>query len=149
MKYNAEGLSDSVDENFHELAQARFRKHPWRTLFVLPLARLYHVFASEPDYEMPMKVRWLGIPFIRPLFGVIDLVLTFLAAAGASIAWRRSRSVFWLVVPAVLLRLGIYAFAIPHAASHRFLVEAFPLFLVLAGVAVAAAPTRRRLEETS
>jgi hypothetical protein len=37
-------------------------------------------------------------------------------------------SVFWLAVAAVPLRLCMYAFAVPHAATHRFLVEAFLLF---------------------
>jgi hypothetical protein len=134
-KFKSEGPSDSVEQGFRDLARARFRKHPFRTIFVLPVKRIFHVLSPEPSYEMPMEVHWLGLPFLRPLFGVVDCLLYLLGCIGAAIAWRRRRALFWLVVPAVLLRLALYGFAIPHAATHRFLVEAFPLLLILAAYA--------------
>jgi hypothetical protein len=135
-RYTADGLTDQVEADFSALARDRLRRHPWRTLVVLPLKRLGHLFAGEPKYDMPMVVRWLGLPHWRPLFGVFDLALTLLALAGAVLAWRGRRALFWLTVPAIVLRLGIYAFAVPHATTHRFLVEAFPLFLILAAAGI-------------
>lgn len=149
LKYNEEGLTDAVDNEFHKLAKARFRKHPWRTLFVLPVMRIGHLLESEPDYDMPMRVRWLGIPFIRPIFGIVDLGLMLLALLGAVVAWRKARALFWLLAPAVLLRLCIYAFAVPHAATHRFLVEAFPILIVFAALAVTMrSPSRKRVQDS-
>jgi hypothetical protein len=145
-RYNAEGFSPRVNQQFVELARERFSKHPFRSLVTLPLRRVFHLFTGEPDYDMPMEVNWLGIPFLRPLFGLIDLCMILLATVGAAITWRHNRPLFCLMVPPVLLRISIYAFAIPHAATHRFLVESFPFFIILAAVALNRPRSLRRLQ---
>jgi hypothetical protein len=130
--YNKEGLSPSVNDEFLALARERFTKHPLRTLFVLPARRIFHLFQGEPEYEMPMRVPWLGLPTLRPLFGIIDACV-FVLAALSGLAWRSDQR-RWLLLLAVplLLRCALYGFAIPQATTQRYLVEAYPLIALLA-----------------
>ena len=146
--YNRDGLTEQVNRRFRDLAIARFKRHPVRTLVLLPLVRLYHLFAPVPQYEMPMQIRWLGLPRLRRLFGVVDIAVYLLAIFGIAAIWRspRARWLPMLLLP-ILLRCGLYAFAIPQVTTQRYLVEAFPLFALLAtfGVlALSGARTRTR-----
>ncbi|HWE28700.1 MAG TPA: hypothetical protein VHB97_11905 [Polyangia bacterium] len=132
-RYNHERLSPTVNDEFVTLARDRLRHHPWRTIFVLPARRIARLFSAEPEYEMPMQVSWLGLPQHRPWLIRADRLLFVLAAIGALLLWRRrQRQWLWLVLPALALRVGLYSFAIPHATTERYLVEAFPLFIFLA-----------------
>lgn len=141
--YNAHGLTDAVDAEFRAVARARLRRHPLRTLLLLPLERIGHLFAGEPEYEMPMRIRWLGLPTLRPLFGALDLALVLAAAVGCVLGWRARRRLIAPLLLAIAMRLGIYAFAIPQATTERYLVEAFPLFMILAFVGFDAIAARR------
>jgi hypothetical protein len=135
--YNRYGAIDKVDEEFAALARDRFRKHPLRTLFVLPVKRLAHLFVGEPAYMIGMEVHWLGLPRLRPAFGVIDEVVFALAFAGC-ILGRRTRQREWmpLLFAPFPLRFLMLGFAMPHATCERYLVETFPVILLLAFIAV-------------
>jgi CHASE2 domain-containing sensor protein len=88
---------------------------------------------------MPMRIGWLGLPRLRPVFGWIDLAIFMLAAAGCVLG-RRSRyrrTVLLFGLP-LLVRFAIYAFAIPQATTERYLVELFPLLLMLALIGFAS-----------
>ncbi len=147
-RYSSAAVVYEVNRRFRDLAIARFKRHPVRTLVLLPLVRLYHLFAPVPQYEMPMQIRWLGLPRLRRLFGVVDIAVYLLAIFGIAAIWRspRARWLPMLLLP-ILLRCGLYAFAIPQVTTQRYLVEAFPLFALLAtfGVlALSGARTRTR-----
>lgn len=144
-QYNREGLSEQVSDRFHQLAVERLRRHPLRTLFILPVERLLRLFAPVPEYELPMEVKWLGLPRLRRLFGVIDCTVYALALLGIA-AWRRSpqaRLLPLLLLPLVL-RCGLYSFAIPQVTTQRYLVEAFPLLALFAAAGLVALDRRLR-----
>jgi hypothetical protein len=143
-RYNRELLSDGVNSDFLALARDRFHRHPIRTLLWLPFLRVCHLFLPEPEYEMPMNIAWLGLPGIRPIFGIIDMAV-FVGALCGAILWLRKRDDKFYVVLMLLpvaLRIGIYAFAIPQATTERYLVEVFPFFAVLATLASVSAADR-------
>jgi Dolichyl-phosphate-mannose-protein mannosyltransferase len=132
--YNHYGPIEKVDAGFAALAKERFRRHPWRTLFVLPAKRLTHLFRGEPSFFMGMEIPWLGLPAWRPAFGVIDAVVFVLALAGC-ILGRRSQWMPLLLAP-FPLRFLVYAYAIPFGTSERYFVETFPILLILAWIGV-------------
>jgi len=140
-RYNAERLSPAVDEQFRELARERRARAPWRFYVTLPLKRIARLWAPAPDWELPLKVSWLGLPSLRWTFGWLDRALFALALAGAVIMLQRSkeaRVTAAICLSCVAARTVLYAFAIPHGVGGRYLVEAFPMMIVPAAVAVAA-----------
>jgi hypothetical protein len=154
-RYNTERLSPAVDEEFRKLADERRARAPLRFYLTLPLKRIARLWSPAPEWELPLQVRWLGLPAIRPVFGWLDRALFALALAGAVILWRRgaaARLTALICLACVGARTVLYAFAIPHGVGGRYLVEAFPLMIVLAAVSVdalAAALARRRVTSGS
>jgi hypothetical protein len=138
-RYNVERLSPNVDEGFRRIAEERRARSPWRYYLTLPLKRIARLWSPVPDWEMPIKVAWLALPRARPVFGFFDRALFALALVGAVLLWRRGRAgrVTVLVCAAcAAARSLVYGFAVPHGCGGRYLVEVFPLLMVLAAVAV-------------
>jgi hypothetical protein len=131
-RYNRERLSPAVDAEFRALAEARTRRHPLRTYLTLPLARVARLFAPVPEWELPMRVPWLGLPQHRGLFAWCDALLFLVAAAGVARLWTRDRRTLAILGACLLARCLVYSFAIPSAVTERYLVEAMPLLLLLA-----------------
>lgn len=138
-RYNQERLSPAFASELGAIAREHKARHPFAFYLELPALRIVHLFSPLPEYELPLKVPWLGLPTLRPLFGVWDLVQLVLAIVGAALLLRReTRDRRWLALVAapILTRCLLFAWAMPHAVTERYLVEAFPLFLVLAVSAV-------------
>ena len=89
---------------------------------------------SEPPM---MRVGWLGLPRFRAAFVWIDAAIYLLALAGAARLYLRGRRRTLAILAACLVgRCLIYAWVIPNAVTERYLVEAFPIFVVLAAAAL-------------
>ncbi len=146
-RYDRERLSPAFAAELGAIAREHKARHPFDFYLALPALRIAHLFSPLPEYELPLKVPWLGLPRLRPLFGVWDLVQLLLAVAGAALLSRReTRDRRWLLLVAapILARCLLFAWAMPHAVTERYLVEAYPLFLALAVSAVALLPSRRQ-----
>jgi 4-amino-4-deoxy-L-arabinose transferase-like glycosyltransferase len=131
-RYNRDGFSDEVRDGFARLARERRRRHPLRYFVTLPLARVAHLFAPEPESELPMRCAALGLPRLRGGFAIFDFAAYALAIAGALALARRDRRALAVLLAPVASRAALFAFAIPHATTQRYLVEVYPLLIVLA-----------------
>ncbi len=146
LRYNRERFTPPVIAGFAKLAHDHFRRHPFRFFVTLPLQRVLHLYTPLPEYEAPMRVRWMLLPQLRGVFWAWDLILYALAIAGAVLLYRRGRGSpdrRWLAVvgSCILARTALFSFAMPHVTTQRYLVEVFPLLLALAvygGTAVLA-----------
>jgi hypothetical protein len=148
LRYNREGLSPPVRAEFAALAAERAAAHPVRTWVLLPLLRVRSLWRPLPEWELPLRAPMLGLPQRRWVFAVADGVIYALAALGAALlvisrsgSGSRSRSrsggagprfpvAAALVLPAVL-RTAMYAYLIPAGINQRYLVEIFPLLIIL------------------
>jgi 4-amino-4-deoxy-L-arabinose transferase-like glycosyltransferase len=134
-KYDREHFSPAVDDEFRAIAADRTRRHPLRTLVALPLERMARLYFPVAEWELPFRVGWLGFPTARPLFGVLDILVYLAALVGGVLLFRRGEKKLLAILGVCIgARMAIYAFAIPSAVTERYLVEAMPLFLILAFV---------------
>ncbi len=147
--YNRSGMTEAVHQGFVKLAADRTARQPLRTYVTLPLRRLGKLFAPLPEYELPMRVWWLGLPAARPLLGALDYVLYGACLVGVVGLLRRrdGRDVPLLLAlgSSLALRIAMFSFLVPVAAYQRYLVEGFPAMIVLAVVGIARlvpAPSR-------
>jgi hypothetical protein len=132
-RYNREKLTPAVNEAFEQLAQERRARAPFRYWVTLPLGRIARLWAPAPDFELPFRVKWLGMPTMRPVLGWLDKLLFAAALVGAIFLWRRGERLLVAgIVTCVLARTVLYGFAIPHGTGGRYLIEVFPLLIVLA-----------------
>jgi hypothetical protein len=136
-RYNSVKLTPEVDDKFRALAAERRAKHPFRYYVTLPLQRMTRLWSPVPDWETPMNLRWLGLPTLRPVMGWLDKPLFALALVGAIVAWRRGQRALVGAFAACLgARTLLYGWAIPHVTCGRYLVEAFPMLIALAAIAL-------------
>jgi hypothetical protein len=127
-EYNQTRLTPELDAKFGALADERAHRAPLRTYVGLPLARAYAIWRPVPEWEIPVRVGWLGLPRIRPVWQHFEQLLFLLALAGAFFLERRLMAVLLL---AVMVRTLLPAFLHPFPVE-RYLIEAFPALLVLA-----------------
>jgi 4-amino-4-deoxy-L-arabinose transferase-like glycosyltransferase len=154
-QYNRERLSPAVDAGFSALARQRAARAPFRTYVKLPLQRMLAMFASVPNGELSMKSSILNLPKNRPLARYFDLTLYGLALLGmasllSSLGRRKPmpkpgeraaispRLVAAILMSAIVTRCLVLAYTVPLGCSQRYLVEVFPLFIVLAALGAAA-----------
>lgn len=143
-RYNRERLSPEVDRGFVELAEERTRRHPFRTYVRLPLGRLMALWTPAPEYELPMRVPFLGLPPLRNvLMGGSEVLICAFALVGVIALARQERRLLALLLLPVVTRSALHAYAVPHAVNQRYLVEAFPCLIMLAACGLEA--LRRRL----
>lgn len=132
-RYNRERLSPGVDAAFRELARERRARAPFKYWVALPLARIARLWSPAPEWELPFRVPWLGMPAHRPLLGWLDKLLFAAALLGAVLLWRRGdRLLVGAILACACARTILYGFAIPHGTGGRYLVEIFPALIVLA-----------------
>ena len=138
-RYNQEGLSATVRQEFAALASERAAAAPLRTWIGLPLLRTASLWRPLPEWELPLRAPALGLPRHRYVFAVADLVLYGLALIGAGLLlWAgRSRTLpdaiptlGALALPAIL-RSAMYAYLIPAGINQRYLVEIVPFLIIL------------------
>ncbi|HEY3353153.1 MAG TPA: hypothetical protein VGQ83_07905 [Polyangia bacterium] len=139
--YNHERFSKDVDRGFARLARERARRAPVRTFVVLPAKRLVALWSAVPEHELPMTSKLLDLPRRRFVFGRWNVAAYLLAAVGAvALARRRGAGRRLLLVCgcAIAVRSVFHSFAVPHAATQRYVVEVLPLVIVLAACGLAA-----------
>ncbi len=158
-RYNRERFSPEVVAALGALAHARLRAHPLRTLVVLPLERIWHLWGPEPEWELPMRSPVVA-PHLLGLFDHLDLVLLAFALAGAAL-WlerggRDERRLALIFLACIAARTAIFSFAIPNATNERYATEAYPMVIVLAAWgfwsawrALAQWPRQKRIRPTS
>jgi hypothetical protein len=132
------GITPEVDAMFLELAKERAHNHPFRTWVGLPFRRLVSLWKPMPEWELPMRTRWLGLPGLRRTYGWIGWALYLLGFAGAVIVWRRQRNLVPVLLGGLLLSslMHMYLHAFP---VERYLAPTLPPLLALAAVACAEA----------
>lgn len=141
-RYVREGWSREVVCGFQQLARERMRHHSLRTFVVLPLKRILHLWSPVPEWELPLRVSWLGLPQQRVWFDVVDGALLALALVGAAGMWRAGRGTAMRRLAALLLtclatRTALFGYAVPTVITPRYLVEGVPYLIILAGYAAA------------
>jgi hypothetical protein len=130
-EYNQTRLTPELDAKFGALADERAHRAPLRTYVGLPLARVLAIWRPVPEWELPVRVGWLGLPSFRPAWQHFEQLIFLLALAGAFLVERRLAAILLL---AVLVRTFLPALLHPYPLE-RYLVEAFPGLLVLAASA--------------
>ena len=132
------GLVPEVDREFVELAHERWRRAPLRTLLVLPALRLVRLWSKPLPGELLWQIPSLGLTDRHWIFDVWDGALYLLAVLGALVLLRSGERRFLVVLAsAVGTRSLLHSFAVPNFVNQRYLVEAFPLLIVLAAVGLA------------
>jgi hypothetical protein len=132
-EYNSTRLTPALDAEFDRLASDRVRRAPLRYYLGLPLARAFTEWHPMPEYELPVKVPWLGLPRLRAVYGGLEWMLFALALAGGVVLYRRGERVLVGVVGlAIAVRTALPAITHPFPVE-RYLVEAFPALLLLSG----------------
>jgi 4-amino-4-deoxy-L-arabinose transferase-like glycosyltransferase len=154
-RYNHERWTPAVTSGFTELANEHRARHPFRFWIVLPILRIYHLYSPVPEWELPMRVKWLGLPANRWIFGWIHPLLYLFAIAGAVILWRRGdrqRKLAAVLLTWLFARMMLFAFAIPVGTTQRYLIEALPALLVLSAIGIDQLlqwPRQKRTRPTS
>lgn len=137
-RYCREGESPDVDRGFYALAAERLRKHPFRTLVILPLYRIRTLWSPMPSYELSLRSRLLRLPTQRPFWDNVCSALLLLSGFGACIALLEPGKRRWaaalLLIP--LVRSLVFAFLLP-IPLQRYFVEAIPVLLLFSGYALA------------
>ncbi len=129
--YNRERFSTRVVSQFATLASERTQRAPLRTLFWLPLCRAFYLWSPVPEYELPLRAEFLGLPSNRWVFGVFDKITFLLALLGAFVlGLRGERDLLWLFLVSVVARTLVVCYASPFV-HQRYLIELMPLILGL------------------
>src|SRR5579875_1579967 len=145
-RYNAESSSTpEVEAAFARLAEERVRAHPVRFYAALPLARLGDMWLRPRTELLPkMPLVWWDSR-VRPraaLFGWIygGLNLALLASAALGLVqwwkggWAHAGALATAAVGVVLLRSGLLMTI--DNSEPRYVLECYPVLLLLAAVAV-------------
>lgn len=149
-KYNERaannGLEGEVDAGLRALAEARAKRAPFRTFVELPLRRMWRLWLTMPEGELPLRVSWFWMPQLRFLLDWVDTFITLLAFVGLVLLARdarrggdHTRVFFAYVLLSIILRSVMFSIAIPHVATKRYLAEIFPLLSITAALFVTRA----------
>jgi 4-amino-4-deoxy-L-arabinose transferase-like glycosyltransferase len=142
-RHAREGYPPGVSDAFYQIARERQRRHPWRTLVVLPLERTGFLWFGPHD-DLFLNPAWRPWPVV---FNRIDKVMSGLSTAltialafGLVLTVRRpgTRLLGVVVAAAVLVRTAFLAFL--YFPEGRYVLEVLPLAFVV--IAVGAANLR-------
>ncbi|HKZ02997.1 MAG TPA: hypothetical protein VJ180_12195, partial [Pyrinomonadaceae bacterium] len=146
-------LTPQIDAAFAQIAQERISRAPFRYYLRLPLKRAlslwfdthsqYYPFEGElfPLRDLDTESRqqiWL------PLFAGLTWIYTLLGFAGAWTLWR-SRTLDgrrWALLTALIILLRLGFFSTLENPEPRYVVELFPFFSIMGGIAIASAKYR-------
>ena len=138
-------ITPELDARFAALAQQRISRHPFRYFVALPLARVADM-SLRPRTEFlwdALPIRWWewrqhpGGSLIAFSYGLLDATLLALAGLG----FARRRVPFAAMLGAYLVFRCLLLTTMENA-EPRYTLEAFPIVLIAAAVAIA--PPRRR-----
>jgi hypothetical protein len=151
-QYNDEDASTApVEAAFARLAEERVRAHPLRYYVELPVARELDMWFRPRIELMRIPLDWWRLrehPWASVLayaLGALNVVYLALAVVGAWM-WRRARlghtAVAWAMGLFVVLRCGLLLTI--DNSEPRYVLECYPVVLLLAAVAVSAFAVRWR-----
>jgi 4-amino-4-deoxy-L-arabinose transferase-like glycosyltransferase len=140
-QHSSDGMSKSIDDEFHELWRQKVRRHPLRTLVIAPAYRFRHLWLGAND--LPTRARPPEQPTRLPrshyLYGRLAQVSAWLALSGLCAlllpVWQGRRKILWLALLAIGVRSGFLALL--GFPEPRYILELVPLTLVLGGIALA------------
>jgi 4-amino-4-deoxy-L-arabinose transferase-like glycosyltransferase len=141
-EYNRGGLTPEVDRAFGQLADERARRAPLRTFVWLPLRRLWSEWQPMPEYELPVRTALLGLPRLRATYGHLEWLIFAFALAGGVLLWRHGEARLVLVIACAVAVRGLLPAVYHPFPVERYLVEAYPALLVLAGFALGSVGRR-------
>jgi dolichyl-phosphate-mannose-protein mannosyltransferase len=141
-------MTSDIDAGFARIANERITRHPLRYFILLPVKRAlslwfdthsqYYPFEGELlpladlDYDIHQQI-WL------PLFASLTFFYTVLGVAGGWFLWRDKRYPMartCLLLAATMIFLRLAFFSTLENPEPRYVVELFPLFSILGGIAV-------------
>lgn len=140
-------MTPEIDAAFGQLARDRISRHPLHYYVILPLTRArtmwfdthsqYWPFEGtllpfeDLDYEHHQQI-WL------PLFAGLTALYMLLGLAGAWLLWesRNSGTRRWLLLVVLAIGFRLILFSSLENPEPRYVVEFFPILLVLGGIAV-------------
>ena len=152
--YNAEMSSTpEVEAAFAQLAAERVRAHPVRFYVVMPLARLGDMWLRPRTELLPrMPLRWwkaLGRPgavLFAWAYGLLNATLLVCAGVGLARWWRRGWGNYGVIAGAMvgfaLLRSGLLLTI--DNSEPRYVLECYPVAILLAAVGVSGLGRRRK-----
>lgn len=146
-------LTPQIDAAFAQIAQERISRAPFRYYLRLPLKRAlslwfdthsqYYPFEGElfPLRDLDTEPRqqiWL------PLFAGLTWIYTLLGLAGAWTLWRSHtlEGRRWVLLTALIILLRLGFFSTLENPEPRYVVELFPFFSIMGGIAIASAKHR-------
>jgi hypothetical protein len=129
-------------EEFCVLAARRRAERPFRYYVELPLQRIANLFAPIRMSDHRQMIAWLGLPRQDQRWWRFSSLCWMLSALGLLRGRRfvstgaRSSCVLVAVLACCAARIVLHAFAVPHIASGRFLVELLPFSSLFAALGV-------------
>jgi 4-amino-4-deoxy-L-arabinose transferase-like glycosyltransferase len=145
---NREGMSERVDAGFRQLALARLRAHPFRTLIWLPLQRAFYLWATPIDQPLRATMRLPGpqfVSYVKMPILYMQILILGLGLFGLVRSARRPRLRPFALLAGAALALRTGSLAAIGFVENRYVIELLPLLLVLVGVALAAPETLAKL----
>ncbi len=143
---NAAGVSADVAREFRALSVERRRRYPFEVYVKTPLGRMKDLWMDTiQEGDMPLGVAPFGLGE-RALFTRFDHRLYLLALAGLLLALipgagRRHAKLAAIIALAALTRTAVDGATQAHV-TQRYLVEIYPLVILLAAMAPALAAER-------
>jgi hypothetical protein len=139
-EYNAQvKMTPTLDSAFGKLAAERVAAHPLRYYLWLPATRVTDMWLRPRTEAFHLDVfwwRWRDHPWQSAgAIGLGLLNLAYLLAALAGLLWRRAP---YLVLLMAYVALRCAVLAVIAAPEARYTVEAYPVVILCAGVAVDA-----------
>lgn len=133
-----EGLSPRVDAGFRALALRRLRAHPVRTLIWLPLQRAAYLWATTIDQPLratrnlpwPLRPAWAV-----PILGIVQAVVLLLGLLGLGRSLRNPSLRPLAALAGLCLLCRTAALSLIGFVENRYVIELFPVVLMLAGMA--------------
>lgn len=136
--YNNGGnvLTPQLDARFAKLAQERFRAHPFKRRFLLPVARMLDMWVRPRVENLPIDLDWWVYSHHNAetrfswFYVALNAMYLLLGIVGL---WLRPRMWAWMLAYVVLRSMLLMTVEAPEA---RYTLECFPMLFVLGGLAL-------------
>jgi hypothetical protein len=147
--YNQKGkMGDALDRRFGEIADQRIRRHPLKYFVLLPLQRSFTLWFSSHYLIFPLTEKLLSWRSLADdpresiwinLFFLMKISVVSLGVIGVALV--RDRKLALWAASAVIARTLVMSW-LPYP-EYRYVLEVFPLTLVMASVGLALSMNRR------
>jgi Dolichyl-phosphate-mannose-protein mannosyltransferase len=159
-EHGAVEMTPEIDAGFAQIARERITRHPFRYYVWLPLKRAHTMWFDTHSQYWPFEGTLLPLEdldhgthqqFWLPLFAGLTAIYTLLGLAGAWLLWdsRKFDGRRWLLLVSLAIALRLILFSSLENPEPRYLVEFFPFFAVLGGIAIARVPFQPQINTDS